>query len=177
MFESWRTYLINKFYKNIGRGWRILEIGTGFLSNLEILLEHAAFKAKIVTLDPNEKFLENAKNIFDKYVKEGFLFTLKGVAEKLPFYDETFDMVVSTMTFHHLENISAGVREAWRVTKPRGYLIILDWDEGGAMYSPHSPEELLSSKNSVVNEFRKLAGSEFSLENHGEWYIVWAVKK
>jgi SAM-dependent methyltransferase len=42
--------------------------------------------------------------------------------EPLPFYDEAFDVIVSDMTFEHLEDVDHVTSELLRVLKPGGYV-------------------------------------------------------
>jgi SAM-dependent methyltransferase len=47
-------------------------------------------------------------------------------AESLPFADEHFDAVLCRFTAHHWSDFKAGLREAWRVTKPGGLAVFMD---------------------------------------------------
>jgi ubiquinone/menaquinone biosynthesis C-methylase UbiE len=51
-----------------------------------------------------------------------------GVIESLPFPDETFDVVTSSLMMHHLpQHLQVkGMAEIWRVLKPGGRLLIAD---------------------------------------------------
>lgn len=46
--------------------------------------------------------------------------TQQGPAERLPFADASFDVVLCRFTAHHWQDIAAGLREARRVLKPSG---------------------------------------------------------
>jgi ubiquinone/menaquinone biosynthesis C-methylase UbiE len=48
-------------------------------------------------------------------------------AEKLPFGDSEFDLVFSTMTFHHWANQRRGVYEVARVMNPDGFWLLADF--------------------------------------------------
>jgi ubiquinone/menaquinone biosynthesis C-methylase UbiE len=56
-----------------------------------------------------------------------------GVAEKLPFPDGQFDLVFSTMTFHHWADQRAGIAEVARVLKPQGRWLLADFVATGFM--------------------------------------------
>src|SRR6185312_11163509 len=49
-----------------------------------------------------------------------------GVAENLPYPDESFDLVVSTTSFDHWEDQSVGLGECARVLASSGQLILTD---------------------------------------------------
>jgi ubiquinone/menaquinone biosynthesis C-methylase UbiE len=50
----------------------------------------------------------------------------QGVAEKLPYPDDSVDIVVSRYSVHHWHDAAAGLREARRVMKPGGLAIFMD---------------------------------------------------
>lgn len=51
----------------------------------------------------------------------------EGWAEKLPFADGSFDVVVSCNMFHYIRKPIAALQEMDRVLGPRGQLVITDW--------------------------------------------------
>jgi demethylmenaquinone methyltransferase/2-methoxy-6-polyprenyl-1,4-benzoquinol methylase/phosphoethanolamine N-methyltransferase len=53
-----------------------------------------------------------------------------GVIERLGFGDGTFDVVLSSFMLHHLpaDVKRAGLGEVWRVLKPGGRLVLVDFD-------------------------------------------------
>jgi SAM-dependent methyltransferase len=72
---------------------------------------------------------------------------VKGIAEALPFAHASFDFAVMVTTICFLDNIKAAFREAARVLKPEGALVIgfIDKDSPiGKLYQQHkedTPEE------------------------------------
>jgi ubiquinone/menaquinone biosynthesis C-methylase UbiE len=51
----------------------------------------------------------------------------QATAERLPFADAQFDLVFSTMTFHHWSDQEAGIAEVARVLKPGGRWLLADF--------------------------------------------------
>ncbi len=176
MLEDWRGILINRFYSKLKEGTKVLDLGTGFLSNLEILVDTVIFKATVWTVDINKEPLNKAIKNYAKYVKLGRLKPVQASAEELPFEDNFFDLVVSTLLMHHIENIPKALREMYRVLKEGGTLIIVDWDVSGQVFTPHSKEQLEASKKEVLSYIGKLGLKEYDVEEHGEWYMVYGKK-
>lgn len=56
----------------------------------------------------------------------------RGVVEKLPFADASFDIVVSRYSTHHWHDVIGGLREARRVLKPAGLAVFMDVFAPGA---------------------------------------------
>jgi ubiquinone/menaquinone biosynthesis C-methylase UbiE len=56
-----------------------------------------------------------------------------GVAEKLPFADASFDLVFSTMTFHHWPDQVGAASEVGRVLAPGGRWVLADFVAVGLM--------------------------------------------
>lgn len=57
----------------------------------------------------------------------------QATAEKLPFRDAQFDLVFSTMTFHHWTDREQGVAEVARVLTPGGRWLLADFVPSGFM--------------------------------------------
>ena len=64
----------------------------------------------------------------------GRLEFVRAGAERLPFPDETFDVVVSTMSFQHWHPLRDAVAEVLRVTRPSGRVLL--YNVRGAAYEP-----------------------------------------
>lgn len=55
---------------------------------------------------------------------------VKGIAEELPFLDNSFDIVISRLAFHHFVNGKEIFKEMNRVLKPGGKLVLVDMVAG-----------------------------------------------
>jgi ubiquinone/menaquinone biosynthesis C-methylase UbiE len=65
----------------------------------------------------------------------------EGSIDSLPFPDESFDAVTSTLMLHHLspEMRRAGLREVARVLRPGGRLVVADFDPVPDQDAGHDP--------------------------------------
>ncbi len=111
---------------DIKKGYRILDLGCG-TATLIILIKKAHPDAEVIGLDIDPKILEIAKS---KIRTEGLNITLdQGNARDLPYPDNSFDLVVSSLVFHHLtrENKARTFAEIFRILKPGGELHVADF--------------------------------------------------
>ncbi|MCX5570003.1 class I SAM-dependent methyltransferase [Kaistia nematophila] len=81
--------------------------------------------ASVVAYDLSSGMLEA---VAAEATKRGFanLTTRQGAAEQLPFADGEFDLVLSRYSAHHWQNVRQGIREARRVVKTGGTVVISD---------------------------------------------------
>ncbi len=105
---------------------RVLDLACG-TATLTILLKQNQPQAEIVGVDGDAKILETAKV---KARKAGIEIQFdKAMSFDLPYRDESFDRVVSSLFFHHLtrENKLKTLCEVKRVLKSNGEFHIADW--------------------------------------------------
>jgi SAM-dependent methyltransferase len=83
----------------------------------------------------------------------------KGVAESLPFADNSFDFAVMVTVVCFFDDVAKSFRETWRILKPGGTLVVgfIDKDsELGRSYS-HNKEQSTFYKNAQLFSARELA--------------------
>lgn len=100
---------------------RILDLGCGTGTLLQHLL-HVVPEAEIVGLDPSAEMLSVARQKLPKSVD-----LRVGSADNIPFPNESFDLVISTNSFHYFRRPAQAIQEAKRVLKPNGHIVITDW--------------------------------------------------
>lgn len=129
----------------------ILEIGVGTGLNLPHYPEHVR---KITTVDPNPgmnrklaKRIAHTEIEVDRRVLS---------SEELPFDDETFDCVVSTITLCSIANVDQALAELFRVLKPGGRLRFL---EHGL-----SPDQSVQRRQRRWNWFQQIVGDGCRLD-------------
>ena len=110
----------------VERGQRILDLGCG-TGTLAIMVKAAQPQAEVVGLDADPEILALARSKAEAAGAE--VRFDEGLSTELPYEDESFDRVLSTLFFHHLTGLdkrrTAG--EMARVLLPGGELHVADW--------------------------------------------------
>jgi len=108
-------------------GERILDLGCG-TGTLTIMLQRRQPAAEVVGLDGDSRVLDIAQKKADRIGVASIRWD-KGLADELPYPDESFDTVITSMMLHHLtlaEKLGA-FQEVYRVLKPGGSFHIADF--------------------------------------------------
>ncbi len=107
-------------------GQRILDLGCG-TGTLAIQVKQREPRAEVVGLDADPEMLDQARRKAQRAGVE-LKFT-EGMSNELPFEDGTFDRVLSTLFFHHLDPKPKRetAREIARVLRKDGELHVADW--------------------------------------------------
>lgn len=99
---------------------RILELGVGTGNNLR----YYPADREIVAMDISEKMLERARRRADRIGSSVRLDTAD--AQRLPYDDESFEVVVASFLFCSVPDPVLGLSEARRVLVPGGQLLLLE---------------------------------------------------
>lgn len=126
--------LKDEFLEKVGsvvplRGLSVLEVGCGDGSRSVGIAERCR---RLVGIEPNARLVEAA--LTRGLANATFLV---GSAERLPFDDETFDVVLFTLSFHHVPTplMSAAIDEAVRVVhRGEGRVLFLEPTHEGTFF-------------------------------------------
>lgn len=122
--EYFKRRLID--HARVAPGHRVLDLGCG-TGTLTIMLKQAHPEATIIGLDGDPKVLEIGRA---KARQAGVDITLdEGMANQLPYPDQSFDRVLSSLVLHHLtaDNKRRTLQEVVRVLRPGGGLYVVDF--------------------------------------------------
>jgi SAM-dependent methyltransferase len=101
---------------------RVLDLGCG---GGHVAFNVAPHVREVVAYDLSPEMLE----VVARAARErglGNVTTERGIAERLPFEDGRFDVVMSRFSAHHWRDFDAGLRESARVLKPGGMTVFVD---------------------------------------------------
>jgi SAM-dependent methyltransferase len=131
-------------------GARVLEIGCG-PGHLSIMLARR-HGLDVTGLDLDPAMVERARANADRSASDrsrGPAFVLGDVA-LLSFPDESFDLVVSTLSMHHWADPSAGLAEIARVLRPGGRSLVWDLRPGAVPFHPDVPDPRESTREAPL---------------------------
>lgn len=94
-------------------GRRILDIGCGTGTMLTYLARYGDAEG----IDVDDQAIQYCH-------ARGLTRVSQAGADRLPFADETFDLVTALDVIEHIDDDRAALREAWRVLRPRGLILV-----------------------------------------------------
>ncbi|MBP7777833.1 MAG: class I SAM-dependent methyltransferase [Acidobacteria bacterium] len=136
---------------------RALDVGCGEGRFCRMLRQRGV---DAVGLEPTPALLATAR------ARDGHGTYVEGVAEHLPFDDQSFDLVVSYLTLIDIQDIQAAIREMARVLRPDGTLLIAnlngfntacadrDWVLNGDGRRDHFPIDRYLDERAMWIEYR-----------------------
>lgn len=123
---SFQQVILKDFYNRLNviasvakqslKTWHVLEFGVGHGLNLPL---EAKYFAKITAVDVAPIAIAESKDYGFKNVKA----KLVG-PEKLPFPNNSFDLIVTCETLEHVGDLRITVRELKRITKVGGFILV-----------------------------------------------------
>lgn len=115
----WRSIAqkLAEYYK-LQPGQKVLDVGCG-MAHLLYELTQAVPGLVVAGLDISEYAIAHAK-------EEVRPFLVKGLAQELPFADNSFDLVISLTTLHNLKvfDLQKAVREIERTSRKNSYIVV-----------------------------------------------------
>jgi len=122
---SWRKKVVKSVKKEKPKS--ILDIATG-TGDLAIAMAKAT-DAKITGFDLSAGMLEVGKvKVKDENLQDQ-IEMIQGDAENMPFEDNSFDAITVSFGVRNFENLEKGLNEIYRVLKPGGKFIILEFSQ------------------------------------------------
>lgn len=122
---SWRKKVVKSVKKENPK--TILDIATG-TGDLAIAMGKAT-DAKITGFDLSAGMLEVGRKKVEEQNLQNRIEMIQGDAENMPFEDNSFDVITVAFGVRNFENLEKGLNDIYRVLKPGGKFIILEFSQ------------------------------------------------
>jgi ubiquinone/menaquinone biosynthesis C-methylase UbiE len=140
-------------------GLKALDVGTGSAANAIYLAELVGEKGLVYSVDPSKEILRNATRIIEEKGLSRRVKLVQGKAEKLPLENTSFDVIVTLMALHHLEDTDKAFREFERVLNSDGTYVAVEWTSKASAFIPHPAADFLS----LEQVRKKLENADFDV--------------
>ena len=105
---------------------QVLDVATG-TADLAIMMHKYLRPEKITGIDISEGMLQLGRQKVDKLLLNKQIELLKGDSEAINFPNEAFDAITVSFGIRNFENLEKGLSEMYRVLKPGGKVMILEF--------------------------------------------------
>jgi len=123
---KWRKKAIRLIEKD--KPSLILDVATG-TADMAILACRQMKNIKVEGIDISESMLEIGRKKIEKEQLNSRIHLHTGDSETINFADGTFDAVMVAFGVRNFENLERGLTEMWRVLKPGGHLMVLEFSK------------------------------------------------
>ena len=106
----------------------VLDVATG-TADVAIEAAKSLQPEKIIGIDISNEMLEIGRSKISKRGMDTIISLEEGDSENLPFQDNTFDAITVAFGVRNFENLEKGLQEMFRVMKPGGKVIILEFSQ------------------------------------------------
>ncbi len=164
---QWRKKVVKKAKEVEPKA--ILDVATG-TGDLAIALAQGIPNAKITGFDLSAGMLnEGRKKVQEKHLEKQ-IEMIQGDAENMPFPDNSFNVVTVAFGVRNFENLEKGLNELYRVLKPGGKLLILEFSK---------PETFPMKQlyNFYFHNILPIIGKTFSKDHRAYTYLPESVEQ
>jgi demethylmenaquinone methyltransferase/2-methoxy-6-polyprenyl-1,4-benzoquinol methylase len=159
--SSWKKEMMRFIH---GKNKLILDLacGTGILSSF---INYESTHSRIIGSDLTFEYLRRAKN------RQSYMLLTNSLAEFLPYKEDSFDVIISSYLAKYTE-LSAMVREHWRVLRKGGIVIIHDFTYPNTRMMKilwHSYFHILNQLGKVITSWREVFSSLDKLIQLNPW--------
>jgi ubiquinone/menaquinone biosynthesis C-methylase UbiE len=112
-----------------------LDVGMGDCACMSFVLAAAGFD--VIGIDTSSQAIHGARASAGKQTFKGSFIARRANAERMPFGDGEFDVVLAYRSLHHAKNVERVLHEMHRVCRAGGDLLIAELNDGGRRKFEH----------------------------------------
>lgn len=124
--HSWRKKAIRHLSDN--RPLTILDVATG-TADVAIMAAREYPDSSVTGIDISEKMLAIGRQKISRKGLSNRIALQLADSENMPFTDHSFDAAISAFGVRNFENLEKGIAEMFRVLKPHGKIVILEFSQ------------------------------------------------
>ena len=151
LHRLWKKDMINWMAPSPNKKLIDMACGTGDVGKL--FLKSTNYNGEVLFVDPNLKMLKKCK---EKLIKNKNVFWKKGTAEKVPANKNYFDYYCISFGLRNTKNINKSLKEAYRVLKPGGRFLCLEFSKVQNIYF----ENLYKKYSKIIPHLGKIVINE-----------------
>ena len=129
LHRLWKDAMVTALNPPKRPGWTALDVAGGTGDIAFRIVEASARNAHVTVLDINGSMLEVGRERAERRGLGGSLDFVEANAEELPFEDERFDAYTIAFGIRNVPRIDVALSEAFRVLKPGGRFLCLEFSE------------------------------------------------
>jgi len=156
-------------------GQVVADFGCGSGAYLGPLSNAVGSQGKVYAFDLQKDILERLEREAEKFSYMNIEFAIVDVEDKTYLEKKSCDAIILSNILFQVANPLAVIREAKRILKPNGFLLIVDWKKNpaeklGIKFGPH-PTHVLGEEKVLA----MLAKNDFSIKKHlpaGEFHYA-----
>ncbi len=181
--EHWDLTTWGLKHVSIKSGFVILDVGCGGGKTTSRLARRAS-QGKVYGLDQSLDMVDYSRQINRKLVAKNSVEIVHGLAEKMGFEAEFFDLVTAIETYYFWPNLADAFREIKRVLKKGGFLLIVNEMIKDGVYEMKNAEIIAKTQVCLVplEDMKKLLYSagygsvEVFRKRKSSWNVIHAQK-
>lgn len=162
------TELISRL--NLKPGDKVADFGTGSGANLQALSNLVGPTGKVYALDINQPLLERLQKEAEKFFYTNIEFALSDVEQKIYLENQSCQAVILSNILFQVADPDAVIKQAKRILKSDGFLLIVDWKSSFNHLGPHPNHVLPEEKILAI-----LAKNNLQIKKHlpaGEFHYA-----
>ena len=106
----------------------LLDVATG-TADVAIMANEMLHPKKIIGIDISDGMLEIGRKKVEEHALQNIIELYNGDSEKINYPDASFDAVTVAFGVRNFQNLEKGLREMYRVLKPGGKLVVLEFSK------------------------------------------------
>ncbi len=127
MHRLWKKFTIGQ--AAVRRGQQVLDLAGGTGDLAEVFARQVGERGQVILADINLSMLQQGRSRLVDAGIAGNLSITQVNAEKLPFADDTFDLITIAFGLRNVTDKDAAIASMYRVLKPAGKLMVLEFSK------------------------------------------------